>query len=416
MELNEIKEVTITGIDHYGRGIGKIDGCVIFIPNTLVDEKVKVKITTVKKDYLEGEVIDFLNISEKRITPKCPYFYECGGCDLMHMDYQEQLLFKETKVKEIMQKFAGIDNNLVKEIISSDDLFNYRNKIAFQVKKGKIGFCKKKSYDLVDIDNCLISDEKMNKILKLIKEKIGLYGIEQVIIRSCKNTDDLMIILDINRPIDEEKIIKTLSDIASSIIKKIRNKYTVIVGNDYIIEKLGDLSFIISPSSFFQVNTKQTVKLYNKVLEYAKLTGKEKVLDLYCGTGTIGLYLSRYCKEVLGVEINKNAIKDAFKNKELNNIKNIDFKCGDVSNIIDSINFKPDIIVVDPPRSGLDQYTINQLIKINPEKIIYVSCDPITLARDLNLLKEHYEIKEITPVDMFVNTYHVENVVLLTRL
>lgn len=164
------------------------------------------------------------------------------------------------------------------------------------------------------------------------------------------------------------------------------------------------------------MNTYQTIKLYNKVVEYAKLSGNEKILDLYCGTGTIGLYLSHYCKEVVGIEINKDAIKDAFKNKEINNINNVDFQCGDVSTIINNIEFKPDIVIVDPPRSGLDKNTINQLIKINPKKIIYISCDPVTLARDLNLLKEKYKINEITPVDMFVNTYHVETVVLMSRV
>lgn len=415
MKINDIIEVKIIGIDHYGRGIGKIDNSVIFIPYALENEMVTVKITNIKKKYLEGEIISFNNYNLNRLKPNCSYFYECGGCDLMHMNYQHQLLYKENKVKEIMKKFAGIDSECVKGIIGADNCFNYRNKTTFQVNK-KIGFYKKKSYDIVQIDSCLISDERINQIIKLIKGNIELDNINQIIIRSCKNTDNIMVIFSCDGNIDETKIIKLLSNQVTSIIKRINNKYITLKGSDYIVEKLGDLSFIISPDSFFQVNTYQTIKLYNKVVEYAKLSGNEKILDLYCGTGTIGLYLSHYCKEVVGIEINKDAIKDAFKNKEINNINNVDFQCGDVSTIINNIEFKPDIVIVDPPRSGLDKNTINQLIKINPKKIIYISCDSVTLARDLNLLKEKYKINEITPVDMFVNTYHVETVVLMSRV
>ena len=411
----EIVAVNITGLDHYGRGIGRVNDKIIFIPNSLIGEIVNVKITNTKRNYLEGEVINFVKSSPNRVIPQCPYYFECGGCDLMHTSYENQVEYKENKVKEIMKKFANIEDNFIKPIIKSDDIYNYRNKVTFQVKKG-IGFYKKKSYDIVNIDVCLISDNRINDLITLIKDNIKLDNIDQIIVRSSRHTNDLMVIFSAKGPINEAKIIRLIGSEVTSIVKKINGKYVLMAGNDHIIDQIGDLKFIISPDSFFQINTNQATRLYNKVLEYAKLKGSEKVLDLYCGTGTIGLYLGRYCGEVLGVEVNKYAVDDALKNKELNNIKNINFKCSDVSRIVNEIKFKPEVVIIDPPRSGLDSNTIYQLMKFNSEKIVYVSCDPVTLARDLKILKEKYSIVEITPVDMFVNTYHVETVTLLNKM
>ena len=412
--LNETKELKITGLDHSGRGIAKIDNKIIFIANVLIGETAKVKITNVKKNYLEGELVELIEASSTRVEPKCSYFFNCGGCDLMHMPYEEQLLYKENKVKEIMKKFANIGNEIVEPIIMADNVYNYRNKVTFQVSE-KVGFYQKKSYDIINVDYCMIIDEKINEIIVLIKENIDLKNIKQIIIRSSKNTNDVMIIFNIDGQIDENRIIELLKNKTTSIIKKIDNKYILINGNDYIIDYIDELKFIISPDSFFQVNTDQATKLYKKVLEYAKLNGEEKLLDLYCGTGTIGLYLSQYCKEVLGIELNQYAVKDAIKNKDLNHITNVDLKCGDVGKIINHLDFKPDVIVVDPPRSGLDTNTISQLLNFTSKKIVYVSCDPVTLARDLKILKEKYDITNIAPVDMFINTYHVECVVKLVR-
>lgn len=413
MILNNKYKVTIVGLDHQGRGISKILDKTIFIPNALVGETVEFKLTTIKKKYLEGELINIINSSEERIEPICPYFSECGGCDLMHMSYINQLKYKENKVKEILSKFTTIDISLIKNIMSCDDKYNYRNKVTLQVNN-EIGFYKKKTNEIVQINNCLISDDNINVIIEKLNKLKPFNNIKQVVIRASKFTKETMIVIYTKGIINETQIIENLSEFATSIVKY-DNGYQVLYGNPFIKEKMNDLEFIISPSSFFQVNTKQAIKLYDKVLKLAELKGDETIVDLYCGTGTIGLYLSRYCKKVIGVELNEDAINDAIKNKELNNINNIEFICGDVTKIINKLEVTPDIIIVDPPRSGLDDNTVNKLKEYNPSKIIYVSCEPITLARDLEKLRESFDIKNIVPVDMFANTYHVESVVLITK-
>jgi len=415
MIKKENKEVVINGLDHYGRGIARIENKIVFIPNSLPGEVVETKITYIKKNYMEGQVVKIINKSKSRIELKCPCFEECGGCDLMHMQYKDQLLYKETKVKEIVNKFTNIDISCVSNIVMSDDEFNYRNKVSFQIND-KIGFYKKKSYEIIDVDYCLISDDSINEIMLTIKENISFENIKQIVIRSSKYEKDTMVIFNVIGKIDEKKIIEVLNKDVTSIIVKENDNYRVIAGNDHIVDKIGELKFIISPDSFFQVNTRQAKRLYDIVLELSQLQGTENILDLYCGTGTIGLYLHKHCKEVLGIEVNKHAIEDAFKNMKLNNISNINFMCGDVGKVLDNVIFKPDLVIVDPPRSGLDKKTINYLFKSKPQKIIYVSCDPVTLARDLNIMEENYLIKEIVPVDMFANTYHVECVVLMSRV
>lgn len=404
MNLNDIYQVTIESLDHQGRGIARIDKMIIFIPGVLPNEIVKIKIVNMKKNYLEGEVVSFIKKSDIRIKPICPYYNECGGCDLMHMPYDEQLKYKEEKVKNIMKRYASLD--CVVNIIPCDKPLNYRNKVTFQVKN-VIGMYRKKSYDIVPIDKCLLLDEKINECLKKLQTK-NLEHIKQIIIRA--SFDNIMVILESDKDIDIG-----VHDLDFNVIKKVNNNYINIKGNDYLIDKIGDKKYKISPSSFFQINKNQTKKLYDVVLDYLNLDGSEKVLDLYCGTGTIGIYIANYANEVLGIEINKDAIVDAKSNAKLNNIHNINFMAGDVGNIIKNINFVPNKVIVDPPRSGLDKKTISELFKLLPEKIVYVSCDPITLARDLSELKNKYLVKEITPVDMFCQTYHVECVCLLIK-
>lgn len=366
-----MKEHKIIGLDHFGRGIIKDDGKTIFVENALIGEIVNIEIIKDKKKYSEAKVTKYVEKSPNRVIPPCPYYSECGGCDIMHMNYEEQLKFKENKIKEIMNKFKI--NTTIKPIISTEQ-FNYRNKITLQ-NKGKLGFYKKGSYDIVEIDKCLIAKDQINKAIpNLDRNK----KVDKIVIRSGK---ELMISYN---------------------------------GRENpICDEIGNFTFQISPTAFFQVNSEGTVKLYNKILEYADLKGNENVLDLYCGIGTIGIYLSQYCRRILGVEINEEAVKDANINKEINRISNIMFKTGSVDKIITDLCFNPDIVIVDPPRSGLDNITIQKLKEFASSKIIYVSCDPVTLARDLNNLSDKYIIKEITPVDMFPNTHHVESICLL---
>ena len=405
MKENNV-EVQIINLDHQGRGIGKIDEKVIFIPNALIDEVVLVKITYDNKRYFEGEVVKYIEKSKQRIKPLCPYYDECGGCDLLHLTYADQLAYKQNKIKEIMTKFASLDASLVQPIIANNQ-FNYRNKVTLQVKE-VVGFYRKRTYDVIEIDACLISDPKINDLITLVKT-LPLANVKQVIIRSSLNREDTMVVIDTNGEIDEAGIIQKLPN--TNLVKKINNEYTSLLGKKYITEKLGEYQYVISPDSFFQVNTTGAKNLYDQILKYADLNHTEKVLDLYCGTGSIGLYLSKYADEVVGIESNQFAILDAHRNKDINGVRNITFKHGDVGTVLAGMDFQPDITIVDPPRTGLNKYAINQIFRIKAPKLIYVSCDPITLARDLKILEEMYEVLEITPVDMFPNTYHVECVV-----
>ena len=404
-------EVLIDRMDHQGRGIGKINNKTIFVYNALEGEIVDVHIIYENKKYMEGKVIKYIKLSDKRINPICPYFYECGGCDLMNMSYDDELMYKENKIKQIVNKFSKLSLEIIKPIVGNDDDL-YRNKATFHIK-GKIGYYGKKSNDIIKIDKCYIVNNKINKILNKIKN-IDLNNVYEIVIRVSIYLDCTMIILKVNDCIDENKITKYLKKITDNIVIYQNKKYKTIYGEGFIYDKIGEYKFKISPDSFFQVNTKQAKKLYDKVLEYLEPSLNDNILDLYCGTGTIGIYVSKYVGSVKGIEINKYAVEDAFINKRINDIKNIDFECLDASDI-SKIKDKFDKIIIDPPRSGLDKKTIDYLIKSNAKRIVYVSCDPITLMRDLNILSEYYDINEITPVDMFSRTYHVECVTLLCR-
>jgi len=394
-------EVSIEKLDHYGRGVTRIDGIPVFVDGALPDEKVKIEIINEKKKFCEAKTVEIMKESSFRCVPNCPYYQECGGCNVMHINYPQQLVFKENKVKEVLKKFTGFEN--IKSIIGTNN-FNYRNKVTLKVNK-LIGYYKNKSYEIVPIDNCLIANNKINCIIKQLR-KINLNNINEIVIRVTNNESMVVLYSKDNIDIDTNLI-----DVET--IVSITDKTNILKGKGYIEENIKGIKFIISATSFFQVNTDGMINLYDKVLEYADLNGSENLLDLYCGTGTIGIYLAKYCNKVFGIEINKEAIKDALVNKKINGLTNIEFEAGDVKNVLKHNNFTPDIIVVDPPRAGLDKKVIEEILSLNPKKLIYVSCDVVTLARDLNILKEKFEILECTPVDMFPNTYHVECVVLL---
>lgn len=392
--------MVIEKLDNKGRGICFINNKITFVENALPGEDVDVEIINEKKKYNEARVIKYNKKVSDRACINCEYYGICGGCSLLHMDIGKELEFKIKKVEDILKKFGGIEYKI--EEIISPNIYNYRNKATFQVNK-KLGYFKKRTNDLIEIDNCLLVDERINKIIKQIK-KFDLINIEQIVIRTSQN--EIMLIIKSTGKIDDNLI---GLDVDSIVINK-KGIYKIIKGPGYIIEELGEYKFIVQPDSFFQVNSEAAKMLYDKVLEFASLKGSEKVLDLYCGTGTIGSYISKYADSVLGVEINKYAIEDAIKNKKLNHIRNIDFICSDANNI-DLTGF--DIVIVDPPRSGLDSKTKEYLKTINPKKIVYVSCDPVTLARDLKDLSEKYEVKDISLVNMFPRTEHVETICLL---
>ncbi len=383
-------------LDHFGRGIGRVLGKIIFVPNLFPLEEALVKIVLNKKKYMVGEVIQLIKKSSDRIESNCPY--ESCGCSLKSIKYEKTLEFKKNKVINILKKYGDLEN-VVKEIFSSDNIYGYRNKISLKVKGGKLGYFKNGSNELIEINRCAIASKKSNEIIKVLNE-CDLSKACEIII---KDFGEVMIIINGDMNIE---LLKPFSD-------SIYMNDKLVYGKENVIAHLGDLKFYVSKDSFFQVNMNIALKLYNKVLEY--LDSGDNVLDLYCGTGTISLFLSKYFDRVIGIEINEEAVRCANLNKKLNHISNAEFICGDASKKIHHLKFQADSIVVDPPRSGLTSDGINDILKINPKKLVYVSCDPMTLARDLKLLKSNYEVKEVTLFDMFPWTYHVESVVLCIK-
>ena len=396
--------IQITALDHNGKGIGKINNKIVFVENALPTEIVDIKILKEKKNFIEAETNKIVSASKNRIDSPCPYFNKCGGCDLLHMKYEDMIKFKQNKIENILNRYLNKEIK-INNIVESDNQFYYRNKVTFQVKEN-IGFYKNNTYSIIPIEKCLISNKLINECLPYLK-KLELKYINKIICKSSIN--ELMIIIETNK---KNLNIEYLKEIATSIYIKHNNQYNLIYGNKYITQTIGKYKYLVSPDSFFQINLDICFKLYSKIKEY--VGNNNNILDLYCGTGSIGIFVSEN-NNVLGIEINQSAIKDAKKNAKINNIKNIEFICGESGKKIGNIRFKPDIIIVDPPRSGLSKETINNIFKINPEKLIYVSCDPMTLVRDLKLLNEKYEIIELTPFDMFPNTKHIECLVELRR-
>jgi len=390
--------VKIDKLAHNFKGIAKVNDKVVFVEDVLPTEIVDVRIVKDKKHYSEGVSTNIIEKSSDRVDSICPYFKECGGCSTGYIKYDKALIYKKSIVKDIIKKYAGYDVD--PEIISNYQEYKYRNKVTLKVLNGNLAYTKEGSNELININKCYLVNDNINNIISTLNN-IDLTGLSEVIIRG---TDDIMVILygDINGSI----VINELKDKVSSIV--LNDK--VIYGNEYITINVSKYKYSIYPRSFFQVNTDMISKLYDKVLEYA---GTSKTLtDLYCGAGTIGIYLAKNFDTVKGIEINKAAIDSANLNKKINNINNISFECKNANEIS---NISSDVVVVDPPRSGLDKKTINTLLDSSSKKIVYVSCDPITLARDLNLLKEKYELKDITLFDMFPNTRHIETVCNLDR-
>ena len=390
--------VNIESLDHKGRGITKIDNKITFVTNALAFEDVDIIITKTKKKYNEAKVFRYNKISKDRIEPLCPYYLLCGGCNIAHMSYQEQLKFKQNKIANIINKY--LDKNIeINDIIYSKQ-YNYRNKLTLQVNN-EIGLYKQETNDIINIDKCLISDKCINDKIKYLNN-LDLKKIKQFILRI--SDEEIMLIIVGNKDLDITPIFKYFDNI---VIKD--DKYYLKKGNDYILKRINNLYYKISLDSFFQVNYDIMIKLYDYIKKNCQ--NSLNVLDLYCGTGSISIYISDVVKKVNGIEINANAIKDANYNKKINKVENINFICSDTKDI--KLNEYYDTIIVDPPRSGLNKSIIKEILKVKPQKIIYVSCDPMTLTRDLKDLKNVYDIDSITPFDMFPNTYHVECVTIL---
>ena len=407
MHLEDTYEVKIIRLNNEGLGVALVDKFVVFVKNALVNEKVKIKITEVNDNYAKADVINYIETSSDRVIPSCPFYEKCGGCNLMHMNYESQISFKKDKVKSIFKKISNIDID-IKDIIY-DKEYNYRNKVTLKVKNDKIGLYREKTNDIINVDKCLLLDNKINDELIKLELFIHRYknnNISEIMIRVIN--DKIMLSLDtINKEV-RDSFINNFDHVESIYIN---NK--LVYGNEFLKENINELEFNISPKSFFQVNKNIMTKMYDKAISYIK---GGTTLDLYSGTGTLSMLASKTSDEVIGIEVVKDAVKDANNNIELNNMKNVSFICDKVENKIDELkNKKIDNIIMDPPRSGSDKKSLNSILEIDPKQIIYISCNPVTLARDYNTLKEKYNIKEITLFDMFPNTYHIESLMVLER-
>ncbi len=448
VEKNKDYLMKITDIGNEGEGIGKIDGFTVFVKDALPDEKIKVRITKVNKSFAFGRLMEIIEPSEHRIEPKCPVYKRCGGCSLQHLSYDEQLKFKTKKVKDVLERIGGFENADVNDAIGMENPFHYRNKAQFPVREGKngveIGFYAPRSHNVIDIDSCLIQHPLNDKIIRLIREfideeNISVYNestgkglIRHIVTRIGYVTKEVLVCIVINGKSipKKEKLIEKLSEVEGlkGIVLNINTKNTNVIlsretkvfwGQGFITDYIGDVKFEISINSFYQVNPVQTKVLYSKALELAGLTGNENVFDIYCGIGTISLFLAQKAKKVIGVEIVEQAIEDAKRNAKINGITNAEFIAGSAEEVIPKLykeGITADVVVVDPPRKGCDEAVLDTIIKMQPEKVVYVSCDPSTFARDLKVFCSNgYEKGTAQPVDQFCHSGHVETVVLLQR-
>lgn len=393
MKLNDEYDVIINDIDNNMNGITRIDNLVVFVPCALKDEEVTIRIIDIKKRYAVGRIIRFIKKSEFRNNKVCDKYFECGGCSFLHTSFDIEL---ENKKKELCELFNIDDINIL-----TNNEFNYRNKATFHVKDGRIGYYSENTNDIVEFDNCLLLDERINEVYNTLKN-IDLSNIFEVIVRTSKSSVMVIFKGDTN-DFDYNPLVNKVK------IDSLYLNDKLLYGNAYIIEELGNIKYSIYPNAFFQVNTDNMKIMYDKVKEYAG--NGNKLLDLYCGTGTIGIYLKENFEEVTGIEVNKEAILNANINKSLNNLSNINFICGDAS-IAKNNNY--DVIVVDPPRSGLSNKVINFLNKSDAKTIVYVSCNPKTLKRDLDLLAK-YSMTKLECINMFNKTKHCEVITALDK-
>ena len=412
LKIDEIYETEVTSLENEAKGVCKINGIIVFVPKALVGEKVRVRITEIKKNFAIGKIVEVLSYSKKRIKSKCPYYEECGGCNLRHQESSENLKFKKEKVENALKRIGKLDVK-VDDIISSLKEDNYRNKLSLKVENERIGFYGEGTYQLVDVEYCLLAEKEINKALKVIRQYIkeNKNKIKTITIKYGNAANELLI--DIYSLSDKDiEILDYLTTNISNLKTVIFND-KIIYGTGYIKEISNGLMFDVSAKSFFQVNSMQAEKLYNLAVKLADLNKDNVVLDLYCGTGTITSIVAEHVKKVIGIEIVEDAILDAKENLKINNINNVTFICGDAAKEISKIKENIDVIFVDPPRKGIDRKAIAVMKKILPKKIIYISCNPVTMARDLSYLSDLYDVKKVVPVDMFPNTSHVECVCLL---
>ena len=470
---NDCVELTIEDIGVSGEGIGKVDGYTLFVKDTVIGDVVRVKIMKAKKNYGYARLMDIIKPSKDRVEPACPIARQCGGCQIQAMNYNAQLKYKQKLVKDNLLRISGLTEGVdyeMCEILGMDTPFRYRNKAQYPVGEDKdgnivMGFYAGHTHSIIACpdDDCMLGHSDNAFILNAVKEWMKEYRVRaynenihkgtvrHVLIRTGYHTDEVMVCLVTKKMLRKEaadglvKAIQKLKLNVASLVVNINKEDTNVIlgkecitlyGRPYIEDYIGDIKFQISPLSFYQVNPKQTEVLYNKALEFAGLKGNESVWDMYCGIGTISLFLAKKAGKVYGVEIVPQAIEDAKNNAKINNIDNAEFFVCKAEEVVpafykkqtgvqsdnDSTDSKeydmtrPDVVVVDPPRKGCDKKLLDTIVSMTPDRIVYVSCDSATLARDLKLLVEYgYKVEKVQPVDQFGNTVHVETVVLLSH-
>lgn len=451
MNKNDIFQMRIEDMSESGEGIGKVEGYTLFVKDTVIGDVIEGKVIKAKKTYGYGKLTKVITPSPDRVEPKCPVAGPCGGCQMQCLSYEAQLAFKTRKVKGHLERIGHFADVKVEPILGMDrEPFRYRNKAQFPFghsKDGRIvtGFYAGRTHSIIEQEDCLLGSEKNAEILRIVKQFMEEFGVvpydeenhkglvRHVLIREARATGEIMVCVVINgKKLPKANILTerllTVSGMASVSYNVNMEKTNVILGRDvvnlygpgYITDRIGEISYQISPLSFFQVNPEQTEKLYGTALSYAGLTGEETVWDLYCGTGTISLFLAQQAKQVYGVEIIPAAIENAKANAALNGMDNVEFFVGKAEEVLpEQYRLKgiyADVIVVDPPRKGCDETLLHTMVEMAPKRIVYVSCDSATLARDLRILCDNgYEIQKVQPVDMFPNTVSVESVVCLSR-
>lgn len=397
-------KVNIEKLDNFGRGITYINGKICFIDGTLPGEVVKIRVSKETKKYFLANVVDYYKLSDDREEVKCLFDDVCGGCSLGHLSIEKENEFKCNKVKEILRKFGNIDTNKISNTVCVNE-WGYRNKVSLHGLDNCLGYYERGTNRVIRIEECLLADSKINKIIYLLNDMAEEEKIDEAVIRVSNDGEEIMVSL--MGEINNYEILKNKVDV-------LEINGEVLFGEGVIISPIGDKKYYVSSESFFQVNKDLTSKLYDEVLRVVEKVKPKKLLDLYCGTGTIGIYVAKYVQKVIGVDCSKSGILDAKKNALLNEVSNCEFICDKVENVIEK--FKDiDMVVVDPPRAGLDKKTIDNIKRIGSKDLIYISCDPVTLARDLKELGSDYEVLEVKPYNMFPRTYHVENFVLLRK-
>jgi 23S rRNA (uracil1939-C5)-methyltransferase len=448
VEKNMDYIMTIDNMGYEGEGVGKIDNFTVFVAGAIIGERVKVKIVKLSKNFAFGKLLEIIETSKSRIEPVCSIYKNCGGCNIQHVEYGAQLDFKTNRVMQVMNRVGKLEGVIIHPTIGMKSPYNYRNKVQLPVsnKNGEvsIGFYAARSHDIINMETCHIQDKVADIVVKLTKQWMKEYAVQSyneenhqgsirhIMIRKGFKTGEIMVVVVTkgkSLPFKEEFIALMTKKIQGlvSIVQNINNEKTNVIlgaqcktlwGKDTITDYIGEFKFEVSALSFFQVNSIQTEVLYSKALEYANLSGGEVVLDAYCGTGTISLFLSQKAKKVYGVEIVPEAIENAKINAKENNVHNTEFIVGEAEQVIPKLiseGVRADVVVVDPPRKGCDKTLLEAISSMKPKTIVYVSCDPGTLARDLGILEElGYKTLEIQPVDMFPQTAHVECVAKLS--